>query len=114
MTAVFRLSFWLACTVVTVLSLLPSTFLDSGVFNWWDKAQHALAFLTLGLLGLSAYPAFALRVLLGLALFAGVIELVQAAVIWRTGDLDDWLADLSGLGLAGLLRYSAIVRNFSS
>jgi hypothetical protein len=52
----------------------------------------------LGGLGLLAYPAWALRVLLGLLVFGGGIELVQAATGWRIGDWWDWLADAIGVG----------------
>ena len=44
MIPILRASFWVACCTAAVLSLLPSDYLPSA-FNWWDKAQHALAFL---------------------------------------------------------------------
>jgi hypothetical protein len=41
----FALAIWaLAIVAVTVLALLPIQHLQLPVFNWWDKAQHALAF----------------------------------------------------------------------
>ena len=47
MTRVFRGLFWGAVLAVTILALLPGEYLP-GVFDWWDKAQHALAFAVLG------------------------------------------------------------------
>jgi VanZ family protein len=83
---------------VTIGSLTPTPYLPPQVFDIWDKAQHAGAFLLLGGLGLWAYPASAPRVLLGLLAFGGGIELAQAATGWRIGDWSDWLADAIGVG----------------
>ncbi len=41
---------------VTMLALMPIEHLQLPVFDWWDKAQHALAFVVLtGLLDVN-YP----------------------------------------------------------
>lgn len=97
-----RPAFWLACAVIAVLSLLPDGYLPLGTFDWWDKAQHALAFGVLGILGLLAYASATQRVLSGLLIFGAVIELAQAATGWRYGDWHDWLADVVGVGVAYL------------
>lgn len=97
-----RPAFWLACAVIAVLSLLPDGYLPPGAFDWWDKAQHALAFGVLGILGLLAYASATQRVLSGLLIFGAVIELAQAATGWRYGDWHDWLADAVGVGVAYL------------
>ena len=97
-----RVAFWLLLAAVTVLSLLPVQYLPPQAFSLWDKAEHALAFLGLGLLGLLAYPARPLRLALVLLAFGGAIELVQAATGWRQGEWADLLADAVGLG-AGLV-----------
>lgn len=99
MNRLLRRLFWAACAAVTVLSLLPAEQLPP-VFNWWDKAQHALAFLVLGVLGLWAYSSTPARVIFGLLLFGVGIELAQAATSWRFGDWHDWLADSFGVGVA--------------
>ncbi len=99
--AAARVAFWLLLAAVAVLSISPARYLPPQAFSLWDKAQHALAFLGLGLLGLLAYPGRLLRLGLGLLAFGGAIELVQAATGWRQGDWADWLADAVGLG-AGL------------
>ena len=99
----WMLAFWITCATVTTLALLPTAYLPPNLFNWWDKAQHALAFAVLGGLGLGAYPRHVPRVLIGLVLMGGCIELVQAATGWRYGEWFDWLADIVGVVLAGLL-----------
>ncbi len=46
-----QLIFWIVMLVMTILFLAPQQFLSGGMFDWWDKAQHALAFGVLMLLG---------------------------------------------------------------
>ncbi len=94
-----RPSFWALLLCVTVLSLLPTDYLPPQIFSLWDKAQHALAFAALAALGLQAYPHRRWRVLAGLLVFGGLIELAQAATGWRYGEWADWLADAVGLAL---------------
>jgi len=98
----WRFVFWAAVGAIGIAALTPTPYLPPQVFDIWDKAQHAGAFLLLGGLGLLAYPASALRVLLGLLVFGGGIELAQAATGWRIGDWIDWLADVIGVGAAYL------------
>ena len=97
-----RITFWVACVAVTVLSLLPSDQLPPGFFDWWDKAQHALAFFALCSIGLRAYPANAVHVALGLLVYGCCIELAQGFSGWRFGDWLDWLADAIGIAAAYL------------
>lgn len=99
-----RFAFWLACVVVSVLALVPGEQLPPVLFDWWDKAQHTLAFLVLAGLGVSAYPTKLHRVGFGLLLFGGLIEIAQASTGWRTGDMQDWLADAIGIILVFALR----------
>jgi hypothetical protein len=93
----FQLTFWLTSFLIAIFSLLPLPYLPQA-FDWWDKAQHALAFLAVSILGLWAYPSNPARVSLGLLLFGLGIELAQAATGWRFGDWQDWLADAIGVG----------------
>ena len=101
-----RPSFWALLLCVTVLSLLPTDYLPPQIFSLWDKAQHALAFAALAALGLQAYPHRRWRVLAGLLVFGGLIELAQAATGWRYGEWADWLADAVGLALGMALAES--------
>ena len=89
---------------LTVLALLPVELLTAPVFDWWDKAQHALAFVVLSLLGFAACPAHGARVVLGLVLYGVGIELAQRAVGWRYGEWQDVVADSVGVMLAVALR----------
>lgn len=92
--------FWGALAIITVLSLLPGDYLPPIAFDVWDKAQHALGFLLLGVLGLKAYPNNIVRVVFGLLIYGAAIELAQAATGWRYGDWQDWLANVVGVTLA--------------
>ncbi len=98
MKQLVKVLFWFACIAVAVLSLLRGEYLPSGAFDWWDKAQHALAFLVLFGLGLLAYSGRSTRVFLGLLAYGVLIELAQAATGWRYGDWQDWVADAVGVG----------------
>jgi len=101
---VHKLVFWCALATVVVLSLLPGAMLPP-VFNFWDKAQHALGFAGLTWLAFLAYPDTSLRRIgLALLLAGGAIELAQSATGWRHGDWLDLVADAVGIGLAGALR----------
>jgi len=100
MPCILKTLFWVACFCVTVFSLLPAQTLPSAMFDWWDKAQHALAFVVLGGLGLGAHASKPRQVIAGLLVFGVLIELSQSATGWRTGDWQDWLADAIGVGLA--------------
>ena len=101
-------AFWLACLAVATLSLLPPKDLPTIAMDIWDKAQHAIGFLGLGILGLLAYPCHPTKVLAGLVLFGLCIEVAQAATGWRAGDVLDWMADLTGLLVAMALRWAQI------
>lgn len=100
-----RHAFWALMLCVTVLSLMPTAYLPPQVFSLWDKAQHALAFTALALLGLRAYPRRLWHLALGLLVLGGGIELAQAATGWRHGEWGDWLADAVGLALGALLTW---------
>ncbi len=97
----FKSAFWLACLAVATLSLLPVNELPPIVMDLWDKAQHALGFFGLGLLGLQAYHQKFFKVCIGLLLFGAAIEVAQALSGWRMGDPLDWLADAIGILMAG-------------
>lgn len=92
-------AFWGAVWAVLALSLTPVQNLPSVVFDVWDKAQHALGFAGLALLGAWAYPRRWARLALGLLAFGAFIEVAQAATGWRQGDVLDWLADALGVAV---------------
>jgi hypothetical protein len=98
-------AFWLATLVVLVLMLLPAEHVQRLPLNFWDKAQHALAFGGLTLLGLMAWPQQRdrLRLLAGLVIYGGAIEWAQHLTGWRHGDGADWAADSAGVVLVAAL-----------
>lgn len=103
----FRIGlFTLACVVVLWLSLTPVQALPS--VDLWDKAQHALAYFVLALLGAWAFPAL-MPLAVALVLLGVGIEVLQGTMgLGRQGDPLDGLANtlgvLAGTGLALLGR----------
>ena len=101
--------FWLCFVAVNSLALSPAPFLPPlEIFNWWDKAQHAIAFGVLAVLAVLAYPeASRLRIALLLIGQGVLIEVLQYFGGYRYGDWQDALADgvgvLLGLSLAAWL-----------
>jgi len=105
----FALAAWLlAMSTVTVLALLPIEHLQLPVFDWWDKAQHALAFLVLTGWALLLWPHAATRAVLGMLAYGAGLELGQWAVGWRFAEWAALAADAVGVwvawGLVGRLR----------
>jgi len=102
-----QLVFWACLALLTILFLIPTKFLTSEIFDWWDKLQHSLAFLVLTMLGFVAYAynnrKNLITVVLGIALYGALIECVQAIFGWRSGEFTDWLADILGILAAWIL-----------
>ncbi|MCO5106087.1 MAG: VanZ family protein [Burkholderiaceae bacterium] len=94
--------FALALLVVLVASLWP-TAEPLPLGTGWDKTDHLVAFLGLGLLGLPAWPSRRARVLVGLLLYGALIEVLQGFTVYRQSDWRDWVADAVGAGLAVLV-----------
>jgi VanZ family protein len=70
------------------------------IFNWWDKAQHAIGFGTLAVLAALAYPHVSkLRLGVLLCLQGVAIEVLQHWGGYRFGDWQDALADAVGVVL---------------
>jgi VanZ family protein len=101
-----RWAFWLCLLVVIALALMrPSPDMPT---TGWDKANHALAFAVLALLGALAYPGRMVRVLIGLLAYGVLIEVLQSFTSYRDSDVRDVFADCVGLAIGwqvfGLLR----------
>jgi VanZ family protein len=96
-------AFWAAAIAVGVLALVPAT--TPLPSTGWDKANHGLAFFTLGLLGAVAWPRSAIRVWLALAIYGGAIEIAQTLTPTRDGEWLDWCADIVGIALVAFLSY---------
>ncbi len=88
---------------MTILFLVPQQFVSSGMFDWWDKAQHALAFGVLMLLGFFAYSRACWKLAMALILYGVAIEVIQSWTGWRSGEVLDAVADAVGIVLSVLL-----------
>jgi VanZ family protein len=105
----FRLLFWSVLVFAFVMAILPQPPALPG--DPGDKLLHMLAFFVLGGLATFAYPRLRLlTIFVGLAVFGGVIEIVQAIPeLGREASWLDWLADVSALGfvlmMAGVIRF---------
>ena len=93
--------FWLCFIALNALALSPAPYLPTmEIFNWWDKAQHAIGFGTLAVLAALAYPHVSkLRLGVLLCLQGVAIELLQHWGGYRSGDWQDALADAVGVVL---------------
>jgi VanZ family protein len=116
---ILKFLFWTSFVVINVLALSPAPFLPPEIFDWWDKAQHAIAFAVLAVLAVLAYPeASRLRIALLLMGQGVLIEVLQYYGGYRFGDWQDAVADgvgvLLGLSLvAWLMRFDWFRRAYS-
>lgn len=106
----FRIAFWAALIFTFTMAVIPMPELPASAS---DKLLHVLAFLTLTLLAVAAYPRLSL-LRIGLWLFALglLIELVQLIpALNREGDLLDLMVDALAIGVGlGVIR---ILRRFN-
>ena len=113
--SLMRVGWFLAMAAVTVLALMPSEHLQMPVFDWWDKAQHALAFVVLTGWALLLWPLHALRVVLGMLAYGAGIEGAQWAVGWRFAEWADLAADALGVLVAwGVVRLAPLTGRLTS
>lgn len=106
-----KIAFWICFWGLNALALSPAPYLPPlEVFNWWDKAQHAIGFGTLAVLAVLAYPQVSkLRIGVWLMVQGVVIEVLQYFSGYRYGDWQDAVADGVGV-LLGLLLVAALMR----
>lgn len=99
------LLFCICLALVTLLALIPSTSIPKAI-QFWDKAQHALAYSVLSVMGCFAFPQRLRLVFFGLITHGAIIEVMQGALTrTRFGEPLDVLAD--GLGvLVGIIAYA--------
>ncbi|MBL0251527.1 MAG: VanZ family protein [Polaromonas sp.] len=101
-------AFSMALVVTTVLLLIPSYAVPKA-FDFYDKAQHALVFMSLTVVGLMAFPTFESRVYWPYV-YGGVMEVLQSLLTkTRHGDVVDWVADIIGIVL-GLCVYWVLIK----
>ncbi len=96
-----KVLFWISFVAINILALSPAPYLPPlEIFNWWDKAQHAIAFATLAVMAVLAYPEALKRRIAFLLIVQGVlIEVLQYFSGYRYGDWQDALADGVGVWL---------------
>ena len=96
------LLFCISIITTTILGLIPSNAVPNA-FQFWDKAQHTLAFVILTITGGLAFPKKSNQVFMGLIIYGALIEIMQSTLTTtRFGDVWDWVADGVGvfIGLA--------------
>ena len=108
----FRALFWLCFMSLTGLALSPAPYLPPlDIFNWWDKAQHAIGYGSLTVSALLAYPHKSKwKVAALLCMHGCLIEVLQYFSGYRYGDWQDALAD--GLGVALGLAFFVLLARF--
>ena len=105
LTILWKALFWLCFVMLNVLALSPAYSLQPlEIFNWWDKTQHAIGFITLTVLAVLAYPHIhKLHIALCLCGHGALIEVFQYFGGYRYADWQDAIADAVGVGLGLLL-----------
>lgn len=85
--------FWPTVAITIFFAVIPPS--DIAGLIPWDKAAHFIAFYSLTLLGIAAFPKRGYFVIgLALSMFGALIEVVQATpLVHRDADWHDWLAD---------------------
>ena len=105
--------FFLTLVLVTILALIPAPSVPQAV-QFWDKAQHALAFAVLAVTGCCAFPSRARLVTAGLLVHGALIEVLQSTLTTtRFGDIYDWYSDALGI-LVGFGFFVLVVSRFAA
>jgi len=109
----FRALFWLCFMSLSGLALSPAPYLPPlDIFNWWDKAQHAIGYSSLTISALLAYPHKPKwKVAALLCIHGCLIELLQYFSGYRYGDWQDALAD--GLGVVLGMAFFVLLARFN-
>jgi VanZ family protein len=83
----------------TIMALIPVSKIPD-VFNFWDKAQHTLVFVTLTVMASFVLPQKLKIAYLGLFLYGASIEFMQMFfTTTRVGELSDLIADSFGISI---------------
>ena len=105
-TSHYRVLFALCALAVLVLSLQSPDV--SEPTTGWDKTNHLLAFGTLAVLGIRAWPTRAWHLALALTAYGAAIEALQSLTAYRNPSWADLLADVLGIALGLALSFRAI------
>ncbi|HEY4070743.1 MAG TPA: VanZ family protein [Sphingomicrobium sp.] len=108
-----RTAFWVTILAVLVIALWPQPpSLTGGIY---DKVQHALAFITLTLLAVWAFPRLSPAWIIAvLSAYGAMIEILQGTpLIHRDRSILDWVADTVACAIVlGGLRWRALRRRW--
>ncbi len=87
-------AFWLAAAFAVVMAVLPKP-PAMPMDGYGDKVEHIIAFATLSLLAVIAFPQMPrLRIVERLSFLGALIEVVQSIpALHRDCDIRDWVAD---------------------
>lgn len=102
----YRWLFSICALAVLVLSLLPPDMAQPT--TGWDKTNHLLAFGTLAVLGLRAWPGRIWQLALALTAYGAAIEVLQSLTPYRTSSWADLLVDVLGIAIGMALSFRAI------
>ena len=96
---IFIALFWILLAITTYLLLIE---VKPTPQTWpKDKLEHTVVFALLTYLGIKAYSKYGIYCCLGLAIYGGLMEVLQSLLtLTRTGSIGDWLADLVGISAA--------------
>jgi VanZ family protein len=96
--------FGFGLVLTTVLLLIPSYKIPKA-FDFYDKVQHVLVFVTLTVAGVLAFPKHIKTLVFGLICYGGLMEVLQSLLTTtRHGEWLDWLTDGVGI-LVGVGAY---------
>ncbi|WP_310451079.1 VanZ family protein [Sulfuritalea sp.] len=108
----WKWTFWTSAAAVLMLSLAPTS--AELPTTGWDKSNHFIGFFALAVFGLRGYPKQGIALVAGLAIFGGLIEILQSFTTYRLAEWADWIADdigvVAGYGLDWALRRIAPAR----
>lgn len=102
----YRWLFSICALAVLVLSLLPPDMAQPT--TGWDKTNHLLAFGTLAVLGLRAWPGRIWQLALALTAYGAAIKILQSLTPYRTSSWADLLVDVLGIAIGMALSFRAI------
>lgn len=102
-TSIFKIIFIICFGILSYLLLMEMAPTPDAA-GYKDKLQHILAFGGITFWGLLAFKRHVKTVLLGLAFFGGLMEVLQGLLTTtRQASVYDWLADFIGIVLAWVL-----------
>lgn len=106
-----RIAFWLAVLLAVGLAILPQP-PKLGMDSLGDKFAHMLAFATLSVLAILAFPrASRWRMAERLSFLGALIEVVQALpVLGRDCDIRDWIADTLAIAIVMAVMHLVLPR----